>query len=235
MFVRQERRIPAPLVDLDLFRTGAFAGGILAIIFSYAALYGMFFLMSFALVRGYHDLPLAAGLHLAIIPVALAIVSPFSSALRQRFGIRAVLFSGMAICAAAMILLSVSLTGTADSLTGVMIALAAFGVGMGVFIAPNNSATIDAAPIDFRGEAAGLLGLTRILGTSVGVALPSAVLSWRLAVPTGIEVNTTRVVSRETLLGGVSDALLLLIAFAIVAGVISLLRAPPRPAAEPIK
>jgi hypothetical protein len=76
VFTRQERRMPAPLVDLDLFRIGAFAGGILAIIFSYAMLYGMFFLMSFALVRGYHDSPLAAGLRLAIISTRWSSASP---------------------------------------------------------------------------------------------------------------------------------------------------------------
>ena len=221
--------MPAPLVDLNLFRIGAFAGGILAIIFSYAMLYGMLFLMSFALLRGYHDSPLAAGLRLAIIPIALGIVAPFSGALHQRFGARTVLFSGMAICGAAAILLSATLTGTAASLTGVMIALAAFGGGMGIFIAPNNSATVDAAPGNRRGEAAALLGLTRIFGTSVGVAFPSAVLSWRLAVRTGIEVNSTLVVSTQTLLAGVSDGLLLLIAFAVIAGVISLLKEPPPP------
>ena len=233
-FTQQERRMPAPLVDLNLFRIGAFAGGILAIIFSYAMLYGMLFLMSFALLRGYHDSPLAAGLRLAIIPVALGIVAPFSGALHQRLGARTVLFSGMAICGAAAILLSVTLTGTAASLTGVMIALAAFGGGMGIFIAPNNSATVDAAPGNRRGEAAALLGLTRIFGTSVGVAFPSAVLSWRLAVRTGIEVNSTLVVSTQTLLGGVSDGLLLLIAFAVIAGVISLLKGPPPPPVESI-
>ena len=190
--------------------------------------------MSFALLRGYHDSPLAAGLRLAIIPVALGIVAPFSGALHQRLGARNVLFSGMAICGAAAILLSATLTGTAASLTGVMIALAAFGGGMGIFIAPNNSATVDAAPGNRRGEAAALLGLTRIFGTSVGVAFPSAVLSWRLAVRTGIEVNSTLVVSTQTLLGGVSDGLLLLIAFAVIAGVISLLKGPPLPPVESI-
>ena len=58
MFIGQERRASAPLIDLDLFRITAFAGGILAIVMSYAMLYGMFFLMSFALVRGYHHSPL---------------------------------------------------------------------------------------------------------------------------------------------------------------------------------
>jgi hypothetical protein len=40
-FIRQERRAPAPLIDLDLFRIPAFASGILAIVLSYAMLYGI--------------------------------------------------------------------------------------------------------------------------------------------------------------------------------------------------
>jgi len=67
----------------------------------------------------------------------------------------------------------------------------------------------------------------RIFGMSVGVACASAVLSWRLAVATGIG-DRTLAVSEDALLGGVKDGLLLLAAFAVTAGVTSVLRAPPR-------
>jgi EmrB/QacA subfamily drug resistance transporter len=227
MFIRQERRTPAPLVDLKLFRIIPFAGGILAIVLSYAMLYGMFFLMSFALVRGYHASPLAAGLRLAIIPVALGIVAPLSGALHERLGTQIVLLSGMGICVAALILLSVMLTGTPDSLPHVMFALAMFGAGLGIFIAPNNSVTMSVAPPDLRGEAGGLLNLMRVFGTSIGVAGSSAVLSWRIGVLSGVG-NHTLTASEEAVLGAVSDGLLLLTAFAVVAGATSVLRAPPR-------
>jgi hypothetical protein len=46
-----------------------------------------------------------------------------------------------------------------------------------MFIAPNNSATMSAAPHERSGEAGGLLNLIRVLCTSVGVAGASAVLS----------------------------------------------------------
>ena len=227
MFIRQERRTPEPLVDLDLFRIIPFSGGILAIVLSYAMLYGMFFLMSFALVRGYHASPLAAGLRLAIIPAALGIVAPLSGALHERLGAQIVLLSGMGICVAALILLSVILTGTPDSLPPVMVALAMFGAGLGVFIAPNNSLTMNAAPPDRRGEAGGLLNLMRVFGTSIGVAGASAVLSWRIGVLSGVG-NHTLAASGEALLGAVNDGLLLLVGFAIVAGVTSVFRGPTR-------
>ena len=71
-----------------------------------------------------------------------------------------------------------------------MIALAVFGAGLGMFIAPNNSSTLGAAPGDRASEAGGLLNFMRVFRTSVGVACASAVLSWRLATPTGTGDHT---------------------------------------------
>jgi MFS family permease len=168
--------------------------------------------MSFALVRGYHYSPLAAGLRLAIIPVTLGIVAPFSRTLHERLGVRTVLLSGMAVCLAALILLSMALMGMGARVHTVMISLAIFGAGLGMFIARNNSATMSAAPRDRSGEAGGLLNLMRVFGTSVGVAGASAVSSWRLAALTGIGDNTLAA-WEEAVLGAVSDGLLLLAAF----------------------
>ena len=228
-FVHQERRTPAPLIDLGLFRIVAFASGIVAIVMSYALLYGMFFLMSFALVRGYHETALAAGFRLAIIPIALGVVAPFSGALHTRLGARGVLLGGMAICTAALILLSNLLTNSAAGVEGIMIALGIFGAGLGIFIAPNNNATMSAAPDRRSGEAAGLLNLMRVFGCSLGVACASAVLAWRLAVHTGIG-DSTLGAPREGLLAGVNDGVWLLVAFAVISGITSVLRQPPRTA-----
>ena len=68
LFVCRERRAAAPLLDLHLFRIPAFTGGVIGVNLSYALLYSMFFLMSFAFVRGLHASPISAGLHLAIVP-----------------------------------------------------------------------------------------------------------------------------------------------------------------------
>ena len=58
---------------------------------------------------------------------------------------------------------------TQDSFPLVMLALTVFGVGQGLFISPNNSAIVAAAPARLTGEAGGLLNVTRSLGVSVGV------------------------------------------------------------------
>ena len=227
LFIWQEHKAPAPLIDPHLFHIPAFSGGALAVVLSYALLYAMFFLMSFGFVRGYHDAPLAAGLRLAIIPVALGAVAPFSGALYERLGARTLTVAGMLVCLAAMVLLSKALTDRSAHITGVMIALAMFGVGLGTFIAPNNSSTMSAAPAARSGEAGGLLNLTRVTGTSVGVATASSVLSWRLAVLTGIDGRTLGV-SAYLLREAVNDVLWVLAVFAVIAGAASLLRTHPK-------
>jgi hypothetical protein len=78
LFVRHEHASASPLVDLRMLGRPAFLRGIVACALGYAMLYGMFFLTAFALVRGYHDSPALAGLKLAIIPVTIGIVAPFS-------------------------------------------------------------------------------------------------------------------------------------------------------------
>ena len=82
LFVRQEGKARSPLVDLALLKGPAFLAGALACALSYAMLYGMFFLASFALVSGYEDSPTVAGLKLAIVPVSIGIVAPVRAASR---------------------------------------------------------------------------------------------------------------------------------------------------------
>ena len=225
-FIRQERRTPAPLIHLGLFRSLAFSGGTVAVLLSYAMLYGMFFAMSFALVRGYHDAPLTAGLRLAIVPVALGVVAPFSGGLAEHRP-RQVMLGGLALCVAAVIWLRWSLIGTPGSLPAVMAALAVYGAGLGLFIAPNNSGTLTAAPAEHAGQAGGLLNLMRAFGTAAGVATASALLAWRLELATGLHERTIGA-NEQALLAAVGDVMLLLAAYAAVAAVASSLRSGAR-------
>jgi EmrB/QacA subfamily drug resistance transporter len=226
LFVRAEQRAAAPLIDLTLFRRSAFSAGNAAGLLSYAALFGLFFLMPFVFVRVYRDSILAAGLRLSIVPVMLGMVAPVGGALYDRFGARVLTASGMLICAGALALLFAVMDGTPESLLPVMLALALFGVGQGLFISPNNSAIVAAAPASLTGEAGGLLNVMRSFGISVGVAAASALLAWRLAVLTGSGHNTLHAGARDLLSAG-RDVIVLLGGFAAVAGAISFVRTSP--------
>ena len=223
LFVRSEQRAQGPLIDLRLFRRRAFTAGNVAALMCYAALFGLFFLMPFVLVRGYGDSTFTAGVRLTALPVMLGAVAPLAGALCDRLGPRLLTVSGMLICVAALTLLFAVLDGAPASLPLVMLALALFGLGQGLFISPNNSAIMGAAPAALTGEAGGLINVVRCCGISVGVAAASALLTWRLAVLTGSGHNTLHA-GPPQLLSASRDVIVLLVAFATIGAATSFAR-----------
>jgi len=229
LFVRTERRAAPPLVDLSLFRSRAFASGNAAGLLVYAALFGMFFLMPFVFVRGYHDSWLVAGLRLSMIPVALGIAAPLSGALSDRLGARVPTVAGTVTCLVALALLYVALDQTGHEVALIMVGLAVFGAGQGLFTAPNNSAVMTAAPRQLSGEAGSLLNVMRSLGMSIGIAAAATILAWQLQTLTGHGDTTVGVPSAE-LLAAARAVLIFLAGLCIAATGLSLVRPTPAPA-----
>jgi EmrB/QacA subfamily drug resistance transporter len=229
LFIWREVKAPAPLIDLHLFQSAAFSAGCIGVLISYAMLYGIFFAMSFALIRGYRDPALIAGLRLTIVPLALGLVAPFGGAWADKRP-RLVMVGGMALCLASALALTTLLTGTPESLNGVMAALAVYGAGLGFYVAPNNNATIGAAPAEKSGVAGGLLNLLRVFGTGVGVAAASTALGSGLHAATGAGARTGNAPS-AALLSAVGGALSMLAFFAALAAAAALVRSDPKRAA----
>jgi EmrB/QacA subfamily drug resistance transporter len=221
LFIRSERRADVPLIELKLFAQRAFSAGNVAGLLSYGTLFGLFFLMPFIFVRAYRDSILAAGLRLCIVPLMIGVVAPIGGALYDKLGARLPTVFGMVICVGALVMLGAVLEDARDSLPAVMLALAVFGIGQGLFVSPNNSAIVAAAPANLTGEAGGLLNVTRSLGVSLGVAAASSLLAWRLAALTGSGQNTLHANAHQLLSAG-RDVIVVLGSFAAIAGAISL-------------
>ena len=120
-----------------------------------------------------------------------------------------------------MILLYVSTDKGAAALPRMMLALAAFGAGQGLFASPNNNSIMASALAGETGEAGGLMNVVRSIGMSIGIAAASALLSWRLATLTGRPVSTLDV-APDVLLDASRSVILLLFGFAAAAALISL-------------
>ena len=108
----------------------------------------------------------------------------------------------------------------------VMIALAIYGVGMGVYIASNNNETMAAAPVEKSATAGGLINLLRIFGGGVGVALSAALLAWRLEPAIGIHVQTSQA-TPSMLLSAVDANVLLIAVFGAVGTMTALVHDKP--------
>jgi len=220
VFIRTETRSPAPLLAPQLFERPAFALANAGSLMSYALLFGIMLLMPFVFERAYLDDPLAAGLRLAIIPIAISLLAPVSGILYDRVGPRVPTLSGMIVCIAALALLYFVLGDTRRDLLYVMIALGIFGIGQGLFTAANNTAIMAAAPADLSGEAGGILNVTRAFGISLGIASASTVLAWRLGAM-GKGGGSTVHVAPATMLAASRQVVLFLVLFAVAAAAAS--------------
>jgi MFS family permease len=216
-FVRREQQTISPLLNLGLFRNAVFVAGNVAGLLSYAILFGAFFVLPFVLERAYGDSPLTAGLRLTVIPAALGLVAPLSGALYDRLGARFLTVSGMV--AALVGLLALSFSIEAGRLTLATASLALFGIGQGLFTAPNNSAIMSSAATEESGQAGGVLMVMRSLGMSLGISLASVMLAWQLAVVPGRPQATLGIPAQVLVRGAVAS----FVAFAALAGVAALL------------
>ncbi|MCX5494249.1 DHA2 family efflux MFS transporter permease subunit [Kaistia dalseonensis] len=223
LFVWRERRTPSPLLDLHIFSSQPFSLGVIAVLLSYALLYGMFYLMSYAAIRGLHESPERAGLRLSAVPIALGIAAPFAGALVKRHGTSTLALFGMVLAAIALLTLSlVALESTPSRAIG-MVALAVFGAGLGFFMAPNNSATMGAAPPALSGEAGALINLARMLGVSLGIASCASMLHWRVTVITAA-TDPNELFFGDPILGAVETSFALLLVLAMIAAIATWLR-----------
>lgn len=222
LLIRQERRAPAPLIDLRLFAGRGFAAGAAAVVLGYAMLYAMFFLMSFLLEHGYGERAWEAGARLAVIPVVLGLVAPFSGGLDARLGIRLLGTAGMGVSALALLVLGLAIEDPHAGRIVHSAAFALFGAGLGLFIAPNTHATIAAAPPGLATEAGSLLNLLRVLGTSLGVAGATSTLS--LAAGAG---GSAGVLAGPALIRAMESGLVMVGAMAVAAGLLCALRPAP--------
>jgi MFS family permease len=172
-FLAWERRTAWPMVDLGLLGRRAFSAGISSGMLSYLVTFGALFLTPFYLEGSRHLSPAQAGAVLTALPIALGLVAPVAGRLSERWSGPPLTAAGMAVAAAALALMAL----LQPPLPGLAAGLALLGAGLGAFTPSNNAAIMGAAPRTASGVAAGLLNMTRGLGTSLGVAVTG--LAWQ--------------------------------------------------------
>jgi EmrB/QacA subfamily drug resistance transporter len=167
-FVRRERRVAEPLIDLSIFRRRAVSSGLSSGLVSYLVLFGTLVAVPYYLSAKHVDAALV-GIQLAVLPVAIGIAAPVAGRLLNRVGARPLTGGGLLLTGAG--LLEIALR---HDTTGLLIGLALAGLGLGAFTPANNATIMSAAPQGHTGVVSGVLNMTRGFGTALGVALASA-------------------------------------------------------------
>ena len=209
-FVRHERRVDAPLIDLSILRRRALSVGLSSGLVSYLVLFGTLFVVPYYLTAEHVGFALV-GLQLSVLPVAIGIAAPIAGRLLNRVGDRPLTGGGMILTGVG--LLEIALWhGT----TGLLVGLALAGLGLGAFTPANNATIMAASPPGHAGVVSGVLNMTRGMGTAVGVALASAIYT------AAAGASSTRVAPAAAA-HGLTAALAVLGSFALAGGLSLLL------------
>lgn len=211
-FVVIEKRVSSPMLDLSLFGRPVFSAATGSAVLNYIAVYSIVFLMPFYLIQGRGLSPARAGILFVVQSITMAIVAPLSGTLSDRIGSRIPAAVGMTTLAAGLLLLS--RLGLYTPLSYVAVTLLVSGLGTGIFISPNNSALMGAAPRNRQGIAAGILAEARNVGMVLGVGLSGAIFTTVLG---------TRAMagSREALVAAIDTSFLVVAGVAALGAVVS--------------
>ncbi|MHB8644482.1 MAG: MFS transporter [Thermomicrobiales bacterium] len=214
LFVLVEFRHVAPLVDLRLVMRWDLATGLLTTWLTFVALAANMFLVPFALQTLMGHSAAVAGLVMMTVPIAILPVAPVAGALADRFGSSPPTTAGLAAIVVAI--LGMAQFRATSPLWFAIAVLALYGVGAGLFQAPNNRAVLGAAPRGRVGMVSGMLALSRNLGQVIGVLLASTVWTWRQAYYERAVATIERAVA-----AGLHDAFLVLAGCGMLALLVS--------------
>jgi EmrB/QacA subfamily drug resistance transporter len=235
MFVWTELRVTQPVLDLRLFRIRVFSASVASALGSYIVTATIIFLLPFYLmqVRGFSVEH--AGLLLTPIPLATAIVGPFSGSLSDRIGSRFLSTLGLLISMVGVLsFLSLSIT---TSTLGIAVRVLVPGIGMGLFQPPNSSAIMGAVPRDRLGIASGMVATARNVGMVLGVGMAGLMLSVREPVYKRQFLATLPpdLATKQAFLHAAHDALIVAAVICALAALASLVRGDTsgRPIGEP--
>ena len=170
LFVRTERRVAAPLVDLKLLKNRVLVGATIAILIVAGTINGLMYLVSIyfqdpatlgmsALEAGLATLPAAAG---------MIVITPFITPLASRIGGGRAVAVGFALATVGFAALA--FVESSWTYAAFVLPLVGLAVGLGIANGPASSGSTSSVSADQVGQASGISNMARYIGGSVAVA-----------------------------------------------------------------
>ena len=206
VFVRRQRRLADPLLDVTLFGNRTFSASVLANFMAVFAISGLVFFVSQYLQLVLEISPLDAGLYLLPGAVASVTMGLAAVALARVAPIWVLVPVGLLLATAGYVV-GTTLSGT-SAVGVVVVVFVLVGSGAGLAETLTNDAILASVPPERAGAASGISETAYELGASLGVAvlgsLLGAVYRDSLELPAGLDPVLADQ-ARETL-GGAVDA-----------------------------
>jgi len=177
IFVWVERHTAEPMFRLELFKNRMFFTGNIAGFLASLARGGLSFLLIIWLqgiwlpLHGYafEDTPLWAGIYMLPLTAGFFVMGPLSGYLSDRYGARLFSTGGMLLTAIGFIGLLILPVDFAYPAFAII--LFVMGLGMGMFVAPNTTAIMNAVPVEHRGVASGMRATFQNVANTLSITL----------------------------------------------------------------
>ncbi|GAA6618232.1 MFS transporter [Scytonema sp. NUACC26] len=217
-FLVVESILEQPLLELNLFRNLHLSMGLFTGWLAFTVIGGALLITPFFLERVKEYPTAKVGLLLAVSPVLSGLIAPLAGLLSDRFGSRLISSIGLALMIGGC--LGISTFDAQLTELGYVQRYFIYGIGLGLFQSPNNSAVMGAASRERLGIASGLLSLSRTSGNTVGVSLIGAVFGGLIAsVAAGADVSVAPPVAIVTGFQGTFRFAALILCIAAIASV----------------
>jgi EmrB/QacA subfamily drug resistance transporter len=173
-FVVLQRRRRLPLLDLSLFRIGAFTGANIVAMLVSLSMFGVFFFVTLYVQNILHYRPAKAGATFLPMVLLIIFIAPIAGRLSDRIGSRWLMGGGMTLLGISLLLYErVTVHSNFWTLLPPMLV---GGFGMAMTMSPMTSAAMGAVPVDKAGVGSGVLNSFRQVGGSLGIALMGAIV-----------------------------------------------------------
>lgn len=166
LFVRRQRRIAHPLIDLALFERPLFVVAVVAYSLTVFVAFGTYFQLAQYLQLVLHLSPFFAGMCLLPASGGFIVGSLLAPQITKRVSRRRVIASGLLLSAAGFILLS----GPRD-VAGIAVGSAIMALGLAPVSTLATTIVVEAAPADRTGVATAISETAAELGGALGIAL----------------------------------------------------------------
>jgi EmrB/QacA subfamily drug resistance transporter len=174
-FVRIEQRVKAPMIDFTFFRSRTSLGvNIVGFLVTFA-MFAQFFFMTLYMQNVLHYSPIETGVRFLPSTLVIIVMGPLAGRLTDKVGPRPLMTLGLLIVAIAIAIQSQITVHSGYALLAVGFLL--MGTGMGLVMSPMSTAAMNAVDRTKAGAASGVLSMSRMVGSTFGVAIMGAIVA----------------------------------------------------------
>jgi len=199
MFYIIELKVREPLIEVDLFKNGAFSSSNLVIFTGQFTKIAVIVFGALYLQQVLKMDPLKAGVALLPAMAPIPIMAILAGHATDKYGARYPVLIGLFLAALALVLMG--LTVGTDRYLLLVPTLLAWGISVAWMFAPALVAVMNSVPAEKQGQASGIVLTAQIFGATIGLSVLSALLR---------EIHTFRIVFITT---GLFTVLVLIIAW----------------------